>query len=250
MKSTRRTIPCARIVATIELIRSGRLTARYLGGEQSRLHAKIYAGDSGITIGSSNFTQAGLTRQIEANIRLTPKEKKWFEEARTVAENLWLAGIPYDTELLALLEKLLRVVGWQEALARASAELLEGEWAREYLEAQLYVGDLPLWPSQEQGIAEAMWVLANVGSVLVADATGSGKTRLGAHLIPGNTVAQGEQAAAGTAGRAVLLLPAQPAFGGRRGSLHPVVAIPARPDAQPRAGTRRLQFAQERPAGR
>ena len=173
----------ARIVATIELIRSGRLTARYLGGEQSRLHAKIYAGDSGITIGSSNFTQAGLTRQIEANVRLTPKEKKWFDEARTVAENLWLAGLPYDTELLALLEKLLRVVSWQEALARASAELLEGEWAREYLEAQLYVGDLPLWPSQEQGIAEAMWVLANVGSVLVADATGSGKTRLGAHLM-------------------------------------------------------------------
>lgn len=173
----------ARIVATIELIRTGRLTSRYLGGEQSRLHAKIYSGDSGITIGSSNFTQAGLTRQIEANVRLTPKDKKWFQEARTVAENLWTAGIPYDTELLALLEKLLRVVSWQEALARASAELLEGEWAREYLEAQLYVGDLPLWPSQEQGIAEAMWVLANVGSVLVADATGSGKTRLGAHLI-------------------------------------------------------------------
>jgi superfamily II DNA or RNA helicase len=28
-----------------------------------------------------------------------------------------------------------------------------------------------------------MWVLDNVGSVLVADATGSGKTRMGAHLI-------------------------------------------------------------------
>lgn len=173
----------ARIVRTIELLRAGRITARYLGGERARLHAKIYAGDSGITIGSSNFTRAGLTQQIEANVRVTPKDKKWFEEAKTIAENLWAAGTPYDSELLALLEKLLRVVGWQEALARASAELLEGEWARDYLKAQLYVGDLPLWPSQENGIAEAMWVLANVGSVLVADATGSGKTRLGAHLI-------------------------------------------------------------------
>lgn len=173
----------SKIVETIELLRSGRITARYLGGEHARLHAKIYAGDGGITIGSSNFTRSGLTQQIEANVRLTPTDKKRFQEAQTISENLWLAGIPYDDQLLALLEKLLRVVGWQEALARASAELLEGEWARDYLKAQMYVGDLPLWPSQEQGIAEAMWVLANVGSVLVADATGSGKTRLGAHLI-------------------------------------------------------------------
>lgn len=64
-----------KIVQTIYLIRSGRLSARYLGGRHTRLHAKIYAGDTGITIGSSNFTQAGLTRQIEANVRLTPKDK-------------------------------------------------------------------------------------------------------------------------------------------------------------------------------
>lgn len=172
-----------KIVQTMELIRSGRLAARHLGSQHARLHAKIYAGDDAITIGSSNFTQAGLTRQIEANVRLTRKEKSRFSEATTIAENLWTAGQPYENDLLALLEQLLRVVNWQEALARASAELLEGEWVREYLKAQSFVGDLPLWPSQEQGIAEAMWVLENVGSVLVADATGSGKTRLGAHLI-------------------------------------------------------------------
>jgi len=173
----------AKIVTTMELIRSGRLRARYLGGAHTRMHAKIYAGDAGITIGSSNFTQAGLTRQIEANVRLTPRDKPRFTEASAIAENFWEAGQPYERDLIALLEQLLRVVGWQEALARASAELLEGEWVRDYLKAQMFVGDLPLWPSQEQGIAEAMWVLENVGSVLVADATGSGKTRLGAHLI-------------------------------------------------------------------
>lgn len=173
----------AKIVQTMDLIKSGRLSARYLGGRHARLHAKIYAGEGGITIGSSNFTQAGLTRQIEANVRLTPKDKARFAEATAIAENLWQAGQPYDDELLELLGQLLRVVGWQEALARASAELLEGEWVRDYLKAQMFIGDLPLWPSQEQGIAEAMWVLENVGSVLVADATGSGKTRLGAHLI-------------------------------------------------------------------
>jgi hypothetical protein len=173
----------AKIVQTMDLIRAGRLEARYLGDQHAKLHAKIYATESAITIGSSNFTQTGLTRQIEANVRLTPKDKGRFTEAQTIAENLWKSGDPYSDELVSLLESLLRVVGWQEALARASAELLEGEWARDYLKAQMFVGDLPLWPSQEQGIAEAMWVLQNVGSVLVADATGSGKTRLGAHLM-------------------------------------------------------------------
>ena len=33
------------------------------------------------------------------------------------------------------------------------------------------------------GIAQALWIAENVGSVLVADATGSGKTRMGAHLV-------------------------------------------------------------------
>lgn len=173
----------AKVVQTIALLKEGRIEARYLGSRDARLHAKIYAADAAITIGSSNFTQSGLSRQIEANVRLTPKDKGRFEEARTIAENLWQSGDPFNAELLALLERLLKVVTWKEALARASAELLEGEWAREYLKAQTFIGDLPLWPSQEQGIAEAMWVLQNVGSVLVADATGSGKTRLGAHLL-------------------------------------------------------------------
>jgi hypothetical protein len=171
------------IVAIMDLIRAGRLQARFLGSGYTRLHAKIYVGDDGVTLGSSNFTQAGLTRQLEANVRFTPKDKERFSEAVAIAENYWKAGAPYDQALLALLEKLLRVVTWEEALARASAELLEGDWVRDYLKGQRYMGDLPLWPSQEQGIAEAMWVLENVGSVLVADATGSGKTRLGAHLI-------------------------------------------------------------------
>src|SRR5688572_27805225 len=68
---------------------------------------------------------------------------------------------------------------WAEgALARAAAELLEGEWAAPYLEAA--VVDVDLWPSQRAGIAQALWLVQEVGNVLVADATGSGKTRMGA----------------------------------------------------------------------
>ena len=75
---------------------------------------------------------------------------------------------------------LLQFVPWEEALARACADLLEGQWAARYLGGAGSQGRL--WPSQLAGIAQAMWVVENVGSVLVADATGSGKTRMGAHL--------------------------------------------------------------------
>lgn len=97
------------------------------------------------------------------------------------AENFWAQGTPWEEEFRALLECLLQVVPWQEALARACAELLEGDWARDML-PRPHDG-LSLWPSQRAGIAQALWVLENLGSVLVADATGSGKTKMGASLM-------------------------------------------------------------------
>ena len=82
-----------------------------------------------------------------------------------------------------LLEQLLRLVPWQEAVARASAELLEADWAERYMRGEYLPGDAALWPSQRQGIAQALYILKERGSVLIADATGSGKTRTGVHLI-------------------------------------------------------------------
>lgn len=174
----------ANIIAAMALIRAGRLEARFVDCESRRLHAKIYCGADAVTLGSSNFTANGLDRQLECNTRFQREyDKKRFREASLIAENYWNIGTDYTQELLALLEQLLRVVTWQEALARACAELLEGEWAARYLEGQLELGDTRLWPSQQLGIAQALWVIENIGSVLVADPTGSGKTRMGAHLV-------------------------------------------------------------------
>lgn len=200
-----------KIILAIEWLKSGRLQAR-IGGEQHPLHARIYKGDTAITIGSSNFSHSGLVHQTEANVRfcafsvpplpfgskhLTKEqvaqaslqeqkaraEQERFEEACTFAEKLWNDGQPYESQLQALLEALLQIVGWQEALARACAEVLEGTWVKHYMKQSSLEEGPPLWPSQEQGIAQAMWVIEHVGSVLIADATGSGKTQMGAHLI-------------------------------------------------------------------
>ena len=102
---------------------------------------------------------------------------------RSIAEHYWDEGKDYTADLIELLNQLLRVVQWEEALARACAELLEGEWAKEFLDSHHGAEVNTLWPSQRQGIAQALYILSRQGSVLIADATGSGKTRLGVHLV-------------------------------------------------------------------
>lgn len=170
----------AKIVQAIHAVESGAFEVRFVPGE-TRLHAKIYASDQAVTIGSSNFTNNGLRAQFEANARFTREsDPDRYAEAVQVAENYWAVGEDWNGPFIDLLHQLLQFVPWQEALAKACAELLEGQWAHRYLPGS--ATRTHLWPSQVAGIAEALWVVENVGSVLVADATGSGKTRMGAHL--------------------------------------------------------------------
>ncbi len=173
----------AALLRTIERLRSGRIEARYVPGARM-MHAKLYVTDKAVTLGSSNYTAPGMAGQLEANARFTVKDDPTrYRDARLIAENYWRLGRSYLDQLLALLEKLLRAVTWREALARACAELLEGEWAQVYLRDEYLPDAGKLWPSQKQGIAQALYVLHNQGSVLIADATGAGKTRMGVYLI-------------------------------------------------------------------
>ncbi|HYI01145.1 helicase-related protein [Hyalangium sp.] len=171
------------VLHTRELVERGRVQVR-IAPPNRPIHAKIYLSSQAVTVGSSNFTPQGLGRQSEANVRFELTEEERYSEARNLAEGLWRRGREYGNDLIGLLETLLRDVTWIEALARACAAILEGHWAREYIPPDLLEGlERPLWPHQLQGISQAMWILENVGSVLVADATGSGKTRMGSWLI-------------------------------------------------------------------
>lgn len=171
----------AKVISVIEAVRDGRIEVRFMAGRRL-VHAKLYVGDDAATIGSSNFTRSGLQHQLEANVRFPRRtDAARYRGTRLVAENYWAVAEDWTESFVALLESLLKVVTWREALARACAEILEGDWADELLAR---VGlDSSLWPSQVVGIAQAMWIVDQVGSVLVADATGSGKTKMGAHLV-------------------------------------------------------------------
>jgi superfamily II DNA or RNA helicase len=172
----------ARIIQAIEAVDAGRVEARFLHGT-SVLHAKMFVGTKAATVGSSNFTAAGLSTQVEVNVRFElSSEPERYRDAAAIGQNLWEAAAEWTPHFRALLCEMLQVVGWREALARACAELLEGYWAERYMSAPS-AETAALWPAQRAGIAQALWVSKEVGSVLVADATGSGKTKMGAHLV-------------------------------------------------------------------
>jgi superfamily II DNA or RNA helicase len=155
-----------------------------IAGKRKDLHAKIYLSQEAVTLGSSNFTYNGLGGQSEANIRFNKSEWDRYQEIQALAEHFWQEAEDYTLDFQKLLDQLLKAVTWEEALARACAEILEGEWAKKYIPAdEIDELEHPLWPHQKQGLSQALWTLHNLGSVLIADAAGSGKTRMGAWIL-------------------------------------------------------------------
>lgn len=160
------------IIKTIELIKSNHLDFRVL----DHLHAKIYVGSTHAILGSANFSINGLTAQKEGNFR-SPNPEATYEGMKLIAENFWENGSDYNERMISLLEELLQKVPWQYALARSIAEIIEENWLSDYPILKRKFDEANLWPFQKAGVAKALHLLEHQGSVLIADPTGSGKTR-------------------------------------------------------------------------
>lgn len=177
------------VIRLIEMINTGEVDFRFM----DRLHAKIYVGSEHAILGSSNFSKSGLNTQQEANIRVKNIEPLEVDEAKggdtqyqsikNIAENFYKCATPYNDEIKDLLQEIIQQVTWQEALARSIAEVIEGDWLKEYTELNLKLQQSKLWPSQWRGIAQAMTIIQNQSNVLIADPTGSGKTKLCSSLM-------------------------------------------------------------------
>lgn len=165
------------VIRLIELIKAEQVNFRF----SDKLHAKIYVTDKSAMLGSSNLSYYGLVKNKEANYRALEPSVEYFDIKR-IANNFYSTANNYNEEIIELLHQLLRFTSWKEALARAIHELLEGDWIKNYPENFPDINTLSLWPSQKQAIAQALYILDNQGSVLIADPTGSGKTRTGACL--------------------------------------------------------------------
>ncbi len=167
------------VIKVIELIKADKICFRL----SDKLHAKIYVGEQHVVLGSANFSRNGLTIQREANIRLAndplkPVEQQQYGQVKQIAENFYLLAKSYNETIIELLKNLLKLVTWEEALARAIAELLDKPWLNDIPELYNKLNSLKLWPSQRLGLGQAMYILQTQGCILVADPTGSGKTKM------------------------------------------------------------------------
>lgn len=164
------------VIHLIEKINLGIVEFRF----RNKLHAKIYVGDSFAILGSSNFSHSGLVSQDEANIRIknSGAVNDQYSSIKQIAESYYEESTNYNDKIVDLLKTLIKEVTWQEALARAIAEVLEGDWLNEYKEILTKLQRTKLWPTQWKGLAQAVSILQGQSNVLIADPTGAGKTKL------------------------------------------------------------------------
>jgi hypothetical protein len=173
---------CGPILNLIQKIKDDKIIFKAL----DNLHSKIYVGDKSAMLGSSNFSKKGIITQRETNIRVTTErgktEKFQYDSAKQIAENYFGLAEDYKEGILELLNRLLKDADWQEALARAIAEVLESNWMKDFPILYQAIVNTELWPSQRIGISRAMKIIQDQGNVLLADPTGSGKTKLATTL--------------------------------------------------------------------
>lgn len=171
------------VINLIDKIDKGKIEFRY----RDKLHAKIYVGDESAVLGSSNFSKNGLNFQEEANIRVEKEngltEKDQYKSIKLIAESYYEEANSYNEKMKELLMELIKEVTWEEALARAIAEILEGNWLNEYRAILSKLEETKLWPTQWKGITQAVSILQAQSNVLIADPTGAGKTKLCTSLI-------------------------------------------------------------------
>jgi hypothetical protein len=163
----------------IEWLRSDRVEVRRLADRF--LHGKAYLTitdhDEGVVAGSSNFTYAGLARNIELNLgqyhpQTVTEVREWFDELWDAAEGFDLAAV-YDARYEAHAPQLiyLRML-WERygAEIESEADSTSG-------------GTIHLTTFQRDGVWRAQRILAERGGVLIADEVGLGKTFLAGKLI-------------------------------------------------------------------
>jgi hypothetical protein len=159
----------------LAFLNTGRIEVRRY--EKSFLHGKAYvfAGDEGVIVGSSNFTPAGLTTNLELNIgRYDPtpvrKVQEWFDR-------LWKEAVPYDLATLYAA----RVEAYEPYLIYLRA--LWERYKHELLDESPQVERIRLTTFQTDGILRAKRICQKYNGVIIADGVGLGKTFIGAALL-------------------------------------------------------------------
>ncbi len=132
-------------------------------------------------VGSSNFTGAGLTTNLELNAVL--KQESAVRELKTWFEGLWAEAEDYKAELLELLERFTRTYTPYEIYIKVIYEALKDRLEQDLSEKDTKPSPIALADFQHDGYLAAKEILENYGGVVLADSVGLGKTYLALRLL-------------------------------------------------------------------
>ncbi len=173
--------------AIVDAMKHGRIECRVYN--KDRFHAKAYITHAKLDVvgaqalvGSSNFTQPGLTKNIELNIQVqsgreVAQLQEWYEthweDAEDVSEEI-LKVVSRHTELFTPFDIYAKAL---QSLLR-SHEMTAGEWDR---------NESRLFQYLDRYQQEAYWKLIEIarrhGGAFLCDGVGLGKTFVGLMLI-------------------------------------------------------------------
>ena len=162
----------------VDWLRPGNVQVRRLEGRF--LHGKAFLVSDrshGVVAGSSNFTRAGLSTNLELNLgnyspHVVGQVQEWFEE-------LWAEAVDYD--LAALFEARFEPHAPQLIYLRMLWQLYGDDLAAEA--AAEGAPQIHLTSFQTDGLWRARRILEERNGVLIADEVGLGKTFLAGELI-------------------------------------------------------------------
>ncbi len=151
------------------------------------LHGKAYLilgvpviGAAGI-VGSSNFTGAGLTTNLELNAVL--KQESATEALKRWYETIWQQSEDYKEALLALLQNFTCTLSPYEVYIKVLYESYRDRLESDLREQDGKPSPIVLADFQRDGYHAAREILEQYGGVLIADSVGLGKTYLALRLL-------------------------------------------------------------------
>lgn len=173
------------VPAIVEALRGRQIECRVYTKEKFHAkayitHAKLAVVGSAALVGSSNFTEPGLTRNVELNIQIRREVEllqQWFERHWEEAEDI-------TPEVAGVVDRHVREYSPFEVYAKAlqeffkGHELTAGEWEQHV--SQVYP---VLDQYQREGYQALMKIAAHYRGAFLCDGVGLGKTFIGLMLI-------------------------------------------------------------------
>ena len=174
------------VPAIVAAIRNGKI--KFRAYRKAKFHAKAYITHarlevigSAALVGSSNFTQPGITQNIELNVQITGQPvsvlQEWYEEH-------WENGEDVTDAILRTIERHVRKYSPFDVYAKSldeyfkGRELSAGDWERT---------DSRIWPNldgyQREGYGALLKIARKYSGAFLCDGVGLGKTFVGLMIL-------------------------------------------------------------------